>query len=226
MNDVLSKRCTRCDQQQPAELFCRNGRGGLQSWCKPCKAQNGREHYERRKGRPRIRIPLDLHPPGMRICTQCRTAKALDEFTPSRTSLFGRASRCRACIRLKWGPGAVRQRDGMPWGDVKKDERLRRLYGISLATYRRMIAEQGGTCALCPDEPMHVDHHHVSGEPRGILCMTDNVGIGSFREELPRMARAQVYLAWHNSDWVGLREAAGILLDALATHDAEALVAS
>jgi hypothetical protein len=46
--------------------------------------------------------------------------------------------------------------------------------GVSDEEYERLLAYQGGTCALCPSKPgtrrLHVDHDHASGRVRGLLC--------------------------------------------------------
>lgn len=43
--------------------------------------------------------------------------------------------------------------------------------------YDKMLEEQGGSCKLCPYKPvdgihraLHVDHDHLSGKVRGLLC--------------------------------------------------------
>lgn len=44
--------------------------------------------------------------------------------------------------------------------------------------YERLLAAQGGHCALCPATPktrrLHVDHEHRTGLVRGLLCMKCN----------------------------------------------------
>ena len=55
-----------------------------------------------------------------------------------------------------------------------KNARLKRLYGITLAQYEEMLEKQGGVCALCGKHPsknsLCVDHSHVTGRVRGLLC--------------------------------------------------------
>lgn len=67
-----------------------------------------------------------------------------------------------------------------------RDKRLRRLYGISSLEYDKILAHQGGVCALCEElrtqsgknkgkpKPLGVDHDHKSGLTRGILCFGCN----------------------------------------------------
>ena len=52
--------------------------------------------------------------------------------------------------------------------------------GLTLDDYERMLAAQGGVCAICGKPPkqggrrFHVDHEHKSGRVRGLLCFTCN----------------------------------------------------
>lgn len=46
--------------------------------------------------------------------------------------------------------------------------------GVSDEQYARLLAAQGGHCALCQNGPktrrLHVDHDHATGKVRGLLC--------------------------------------------------------
>lgn len=56
---------------------------------------------------------------------------------------------------------------------ARKPTRAKAL-GVSDDQYERLLAAQGGHCALCPNGPktrrLHVDHEHRSGTVRGLLC--------------------------------------------------------
>jgi hypothetical protein len=72
---------------------------------------------------------------------------------------------------------------------------LRRRYGLGADEVAEMIEDQGRVCAICLRKPAaHVDHEHGSGEVRGILCFTCNVGLGNFGDDPELMARAVDYL--------------------------------
>lgn len=87
--------------------------------------------------------------------------------------------------------------------------RLAAKYGISMADYERMDAEQGGVCAICKREqmqqtrngtkPLHVDHCHTTGKVRGLLCKECNTALGHI-EKKDWMDAATKYLKEHTDD--------------------------
>jgi len=81
-----------------------------------------------------------------------------------------------------------------------RNSELKKKYGITLADYDRIHAEQGGKCAICEKEcpprghdGLHVDHCHLSGRRRKLLCPKCNRGLG-FIEDVEWVSRAQSYL--------------------------------
>lgn len=68
-----------------------------------------------------------------------------------------------------------------------------RTYGISVDEARRMMVEQGGSCAICA-KPIslesayeaNIDHSHATGEVRGILCAFCNKAL-KYRSHLKRL---------------------------------------
>lgn len=61
---------------------------------------------------------------------------------------------------------------------------LRRTYGITEDQYNAMAAAQGGACYLCGKKSrrvrLSVDHDHVTGTVRALLCARCNEGLGRF----------------------------------------------
>lgn len=83
----------------------------------------------------------------------------------------------------------------------RRDARLRREYGITLADYESLLAKQNGACAICGVEnpagrwdKWHVDHCHSTKKVRGILCSSCNHGIGQFKDDPALLRRAAEYL--------------------------------
>lgn len=86
-----------------------------------------------------------------------------------------------------------------------RDEHLRRKYGISSEDYDRLLAEQGGGCALCGVRPeelttgrfrnfLHVDHCHDTGRVRGLLCPEHNLLLGKFGDSPDMFRKVLAYL--------------------------------
>lgn len=61
----------------------------------------------------------------------------------------------------------------------------------------KIAAEQGNCCAICA-KPLGadacLDHCHVTGVLRGVLCRHCNYGLGYFKDEPKRLAAAISYL--------------------------------
>lgn len=85
------------------------------------------------------------------------------------------------------------------WVDLEMErrnyERRAAKYGVTADDVIQMKAEQGGRCAICHrDGPLVIDHDHLSGEVRGLLCNACNLGIGLFQESAAALAGAIFYL--------------------------------
>ena len=74
--------------------------------------------------------------------------------------------------------------------DYRDGERAGR-YGLTLAEYRALQARQGNACAICrkPARVLCIDHCHVTGRVRGLLCPKCNSALG-FCDDDPRLLRA------------------------------------
>lgn len=70
--------------------------------------------------------------------------------------------------------------------DRAADLRLRRTFGITLSEYNAVLKHQGNRCAICRNPPkgvrLAVDHDHLTGAVRGLLCMLCNRALGKWRD--------------------------------------------
>ncbi len=70
--------------------------------------------------------------------------------------------------------------------EYRRNSQLKAVYGITLDDYNKMLIEQEGKCLICGiDNPRgtkawHVDHCHVSGKVRGLLCNYCNPRLGFY----------------------------------------------
>jgi len=77
-----------------------------------------------------------------------------------------------------------------------RSRRLLSVYGLSQEEYDAMLDRQGGVCAICrkkPDKgkPLCVDHCHVTGLVRGLLCHKCN-SVLAFGHDDPDILRAAI----------------------------------
>lgn len=76
-----------------------------------------------------------------------------------------------------------------------------RLYGVPLEVYRAKLAAQSGLCAICGGPPgkrsLNVDHDHVTGRVRDLLCARCNVGIGGLQDDPDLLRKAIAYIERH-----------------------------
>lgn len=82
---------------------------------------------------------------------------------------------------------------------------LKANYGITPEQYDEMLAYQQGRCAVCggtdPFAKHHnlfaVDHDHITGKVRGLLCAKCNTGIGQLRDDPDLLIAAAAYVRRH-----------------------------
>ena len=102
----------------------------------------------------------------------------------------GYRSYCIECMRAKRRAAYVR--DGGK--DVPYAQVLKREYGITLAEYNTMLRKQAHRCAICRRAEtirskrtgelrrLAVDHDHVTGTVRGLLCHRCNILVWAFED--------------------------------------------
>jgi Recombination endonuclease VII. len=125
----------------------------------------------------------------MRYCPDCKEIKSLGEFPRNRADSTGYASYCKPCHNARGREVKLRLHGGF------REYHLRHRYGIGQKEFDALLASQGGVCAICgAQNPEHVDHDHVFGNVRGILCFNCNGGLGQFKDRPDLLHKAIGYL--------------------------------
>lgn len=128
----------------------------------------------------------------MFFCGRCRTTKERAAFYPSQLDKRPNSSWCKACRAKHYSPVSQRRAD------------LKRKFGITPEDYTAMHAAQGGVCAIC-EQPetalmrgrvmsLAIDHDHVTGKVRGLLCGNCNRAIGMLADDPERAMALAEYL--------------------------------
>jgi hypothetical protein len=142
--------------------------------------------------------------PTMKMCTVCKVAKPFEEFYDGYKAKKQRDvvnkkyphSRCKDCDHAR-----VKVYHKNNRAKVTKQQLIshrRREYGLTEEEYNNMVLSQNNMCSICnkpSDRTLHIDHNHVTGRVRGLLCSNCNLGIGLLQEDLIILNRAIEYLS-------------------------------
>lgn len=107
-----------------------------------------------------------------------------------------RTATCSEC-----GTVDIQNKNGstMPKWCCGNKRRMNSRARIRKSTLKRpRFQEQDGRCAICnvPIEikSAHLDHDHITGRIRGMLCRDCNWGLGNFKDSIESLRRAIQYL--------------------------------
>lgn len=133
----------------------------------------------------------------MKICTVCKIEKSSGDFYKHPNSRDKLQSNCKGCSKNYHTNRNRTIRDN--WRKYQFPSK----YGITIDDYDQMMVDQNYKCAICDMAPidysLHVDHSHISGQVRGLLCRKCNVGLGSFGDSPSNLRNAANYLEKNQS---------------------------
>jgi hypothetical protein len=153
--------CRKCEQTKPIEEFSKGDGGNLRKVCNACKAEQHRQW-------------------------RGRNSEHIQEWHRKYNQSPERQEAHRDRQRRRYHEKQEKE--------TRYQRRLRRLYNLTQAEYDAKLAEQNGVCAVCGQEcksgrTLAVDHCHVTGEVRGLLCMNCNRAIGWLKDD-PKLIQA------------------------------------
>lgn len=187
---------------------------GIEGCTKPVLARGWcKTHYQRwsRTGDPGTTAerndhlrPVIINGEELYVCATCGVPKEPEAFALAKGCRSGRRGSCKRCIsdreREQWAANAHRpSRDPI----YKRDAQLRHKYQLTVGGYEAMKKAQGDVCAICGEASswnrregnvLVVDHDHLTGRVRGLLCHPCNQALGLFRDRPDLMLRAAEYV--------------------------------
>lgn len=120
-----------------------------------------------------------------RKCSKCNIVKNLDLFYNDKNKPLGKSYLCKSCSKAK-----------------KRNNEIRKNYGITQQEYEEILKSQNYECAICGRSDtgiertnrLSIDHCHDTGKVRGLLCNWCNQGLGMFRDDSSLLDKAISYL--------------------------------
>jgi len=151
--------------------------------------------------------------PAQKNCSKCGENKSLDSFYKNRTKKYGVCSECKECSN-KANRSYVKRNKQKYLNYQKKyhqehrlehrSQNLKQNYGISLKEWEVLFKKQQGRCAICKTHQaelkrrLDVDHNHLTGKVRNLLCSRCNRVIGGANEDIGLLKNIIKYLEKHN----------------------------
>jgi hypothetical protein len=122
-------------------------------------------------------------------CSSCRDTKLACEFSPSELKpKKGRSLSTKPSLRCL---------------DCMAENKLKSRYNMTVEDYINMYEHQDGVCAICTKKPkqkdFYIDHDHVTGKVRALLCKHCNCALGFFRDDSILMNKAIHYINFFTS---------------------------
>lgn len=144
----------------------------------------------------------------MKTCTKCKQNKDLKDFYKDKSEKDGYNNQCKPCVAIKQKKHYYKNPQKRT--ELKRKFEVLRKYGITLDQYNQMVIDQNGLCKICnkPETDPHkknlsIDHCHLTGKVRGLLCNHCNRGIGLLKEDYDILQRAADYLRTYSENKSG-----------------------
>ncbi len=154
----------------------------------------------------------------MKTCKRCSNEKPEGEFLQSKKRDRSLSSECKDCRKTRLRANQTRYEQRHPekvktsrakyaaniqaryrkrHPELVLNRYMKWMYGISLEEYHELSQQQNGVCAICGGLPrsrnrrLCIDHCHLTGKVRGLLCHKCNSTLG-FMKDSPSLLQAAI----------------------------------
>jgi hypothetical protein len=134
-------------------------------------------------------------------CSKCKKKKSEDQFYARKALKSGKSKWCKECYRtyakndrreyFKQYQREYQRKYRKKYDKMPKRRERNRVKGwksqgiiLSISGYNKLYNEQKGRCCICGKHqseinyPLYVDHNHMTGKVRGLVCRYCNFLIG------------------------------------------------
>lgn len=143
-----------------------------------------------------------------KTCATCGKTQPITQFSLARNGTKQhkpvRKSKCKVCQADAAREWYVNNQERAK--ENRRRYQFKSKYGITIEEYEKLLKKQNGVCALCKKDEsaahgrtgtkfwLSVDHCHVFGHVRGLLCQKCNRAIGLFNDDPRLLRKAIAYL--------------------------------
>ena len=128
-----------------------------------------------------------------KVCPLCKEEKPLDQYHKRPERPCGVKPRCKDCSNAQRKGHYAKEKES---GKLRIRGWARQNIDITYEEYSARFIELGGRCEICFDKlpALCVDHNHMTGAIRGLLCTPCNLAISSLKESTEIMLNAIKYI--------------------------------
>ena len=139
-------------------------------------------------------------------CSKCKEVKNLNEFYTKKDKHYSYCKKCSIARTKKWNADNKERRKetNKKWNansfSKKRYRVLKEKYGITPEYYESLLNEQNSCCKICGihqdklTKKLAVDHCHLTGKIRGLLCHHCNLLLGYSKDSIEVLEKAVKYL--------------------------------
>jgi hypothetical protein len=229
---MSEKKCGRCKTVKPLSDFaaCKSAKDGKQNRCKACDREVRIPYYQKCREETAARELAERTAKALsteKTCPRCKCLKPLTDFHRRRTNADGHTGWCKECKAVAGRKRYLENQEkrcsttqayykAHPiWA---RGHRIRKFWPGSTweevnDKYESILKSQNDCCQICQrhrsefPKYMDIDHNHVTGQVRGIICNDCNHALGLLKADigLDYLRRAVTYIEQYqeSEDYVG-----------------------
>ena len=129
----------------------------------------------------------------MCVCGTCKDSLSLSSFGVDKSKKSGKRTTCKRCDNKRQS------------FEVKQNQHFKRSYKLSFNDINNILKNQMGLCGnrgcgvmivleRTTKNKAYVDHNHMTGKVRGLLCNSCNLALGHMKENKNRILGLTEYL--------------------------------
>lgn len=136
-------------------------------------------------------------------CSKCKEVKPRESFSKDSRRKDGMQTYCKDCNKAYKNENREQVNKTIKewYQNGGWEHNLKKQYGVPIGWYPKKYTEQDGQCAICSKslDKLVVDHNHVTGQVRDLLCQECNRSLGHV-ERPEWLAKALAYLDKHERE--------------------------
>lgn len=120
-----------------------------------------------------------------KVCNKCLVEKVLTDFYFENNKPLNQCKKCKNKQRTE-----NRRKEPLKTKQKRLSKDWERKFGYSRPdNYNELFIAQEGKCAICGKhqsemkKALSLDHNHITGRTRGLLCSNCNWGLGNFKSD-------------------------------------------